>query len=169
MVNPSARLRLARVSVLVVDDDRAISNLVRDVLKHLGFGSVVVVHDAEEALQIVENSPIDLIIADWEMTPLSGIEMTRRIRAMDSDKRFTPIIMLTGHGEKHEIELARDCGITEYLIKPFTAKSLCSRLTTVIEAPRSFIFSRQYSGPSRRRREIVPPDGKERRKRKPVA
>ena len=172
MVSSSAarnKLRLSKVSVLVVDDDKAISNLIRDVLKNLGFGNVIVVHDAEEGLSIVEKNPIDLIITDWEMAPLSGIDMTRRIRELDGQKRFTPVIMLTGHGEKHEIEMARDCGITEYLIKPFTAKSLCSRLTTVIEAPRSFIFSKQYSGPSRRRRSLAPPDGQERRTRKPTA
>lgn len=162
------KLRLSKVSVLVVDDDRAISNLLRDVLKSLGFGTVIVAHDAEEGLRIIDESAIDLVLADWEMEPMSGVEMTQRIRALDSSKRFLPVIMLTGHGEKKEIELARDCGITEYLIKPFTAKSLCSRLTTVIEAPRSFIFSQQYNGPSRRRRKDTPPDGTERRRRKPA-
>lgn len=169
MVSSSAarnKLRLGKISVLVVDDDKSISNLVRNVLKNLGFGNIIVVHNAVEGLQVLEKNSIDLIIADWEMQPMSGVEMTRKIRNMDSNKRFVPIIMLTGHGERHEIELARDCGITEYLIKPFSAKTLCSRLTTVVDAPRSFIVSREYAGPNRRRRSLTPPGGQERRKQR---
>lgn len=158
------KLRLSKINVLVVDDDKAISNLVRNVLKNLGFGSIIVVHNGVEGLQALESNPIDLVIVDWEMAPMTGVEMTKKIRKLDSNKRFVPIIMLTGHGERHEIELARDCGITEYLIKPFSAKTLCSRLTTVADAPRSFIASRQYAGPSRRRRTLTPPGGQDRRK-----
>jgi two-component system, chemotaxis family, chemotaxis protein CheY len=161
------KLRLSKINVLVVDDDKAISNLVKNVLNNLGFGMVIVVHNAQEGLDVLDKNPIDLVIADWEMSPMNGIEMTQKIRKMDSNKRFTPIIMLTGHGEKQEIELARDCGITEYLIKPFTAKSLCSRIMTVIDAPRSFVFTKTYKGPSRRRRNQDPPEGSERRKAKP--
>lgn len=162
-----SKIRLGKISVLVVDDDKAISNLVKNVLKNLGFGNVVVVHTGAEGLQVLEHNSIDLVITDWEMTPMNGVEMTQKIRTMEGNKRFLPVIMLTGHGEKQEIELARDCGITEYLIKPFTAKSLCSRIMMVIDAPRSFVFSNGYSGPSRRRRNVEVPDGQERRKRKP--
>jgi DNA-binding response OmpR family regulator len=160
------KIRLSKVSVLVVDDDKAISNLVKNVLKNLGFGNVIVVHSANEGLQILETNAIDLVITDWEMEPMSGVELTQAIRKFDSPKRFLPVIMLTGHGEKAEIERARDCGITEYLIKPFTAKTLCSRIMMVIESPRSFILSKGYKGPSRRRRSQEPPEGMDRRKRK---
>lgn len=160
------KLRLSKINVLVVDDDKAISNLIKNVLNNLGFGMVIVVHNAPEGLDVLDKNPIDLVIADWEMTPMNGIEMTQKIRKLDSNKRFTPVIMLTGHGEKQEIELARDCGITEYLIKPFTAKSLCSRIMMVIDAPRSFVVSKGYKGPSRRRRSQEPPEGQERRKQR---
>lgn len=168
MASPSAsrnKLRLSKVNILVIDDDKAIANLIRNVLKNLGFGGLFVAHDADEGLKVIEKSPVDLIITDWEMEPVNGIELTKRVRSMDSIKRFTPIIMLTGHGEKHEIETARDCGITEYLIKPFTAKSLCSRISTVVEMPRSFVVSKVYKGPSRRRR-VEGFNGEERRKRR---
>lgn len=171
MVSSSAarnKIRLSKVSVLVVDDDKAISNLIKNVLKNLGFGNVFVVHNGHEGLKVLENNSIDLVITDWEMEPMSGVELTQHIRKLDSGKRFMPIIMLTGHSEKAEIEMARDCGITEYLIKPFTAKTLCSRIMMVVEAPRSFILSKEYKGPSRRRRSQTPPEG-ERRKRKPLS
>lgn len=162
---PSAmRARLNKVTILVIDDDKAISKLIRTVLQNLGFGNVITVHNAEEGLIALEKNSIDLIISDWEMEPITGVELTHRIRTMDSPKRFTPIIMLTGHSERYEIEEARDAGITEYLIKPFTAKTLCSRIIMVIDSPRSFILSKKYTGPSRRRRNTEPPQGKERRK-----
>lgn len=160
------KFRLSTINVLVVDDDKAISNLVKNILKNLGFGNIVVANSAEEGLQAFEKTPIDLIITDWKMEPMSGVEFTQAIRKMDTAKRFLPIIMLTGHGEKAEIELARDCGITEYLIKPFTAKALCNRIMMVIDAPRSFILSTEYKGPSRRRRNVDLPEDENRRKRR---
>ncbi|MCH2546426.1 MAG: response regulator [Alphaproteobacteria bacterium] len=169
MVSSSAtrnKIRLNKVNVLIVDDDRAISNLIKNVLGKLGFSNITVVHNAKDGLRILEERAIDLMITDWEMDPISGVELTQMIRRMDSPKRFMPIIMLTGHGEKSEIELARDCGITEYLIKPFTAKTLCSRIMMVVESPRSFILSPGYKGPSRRRRSSEPPEGLERRKKR---
>lgn len=159
------KIRLSKVSVLVEDDDKAIANLIKNVLKNLGFGNVVVVHNASDGLQVLHNTAIDLVITDWEMEPMSGVELTEAIRKFDSPKRFLPVIMLTGHGEKAEIEKARDSGITEFLIKPFTVKTLCSRIMMVVDAPRSFILCKQYKGPSRRRRGDSPPDGKDRRKR----
>lgn len=159
------KIRLSKVSVLVVDDDKAIANLIKNVLKNLGFGNVVVVHNASDGLQVLHNTAIDLVITDWEMEPMSGVELTQAVRKFDAPKCFLPVIMLTGHGEKAEIEKARDSGITEYLIKPFTAKALCTRIMMVVDAPRSFILCKQYKGPSRRRRGDSAPDGKDRRKR----
>lgn len=160
------KFRLGKITVLVVDDDRAISNLVKNVLKNLGFGTIIVEHDANEGLRYIQNNNIDLLISDWEMEPMTGVELTQKIRKLEAPKCFLPIIMLTGHGEKAEIEQARDSGITEYLIKPFTAKTLCSRIMMVIDAPRSFILSGRYKGPSRRRRNADSPTGVDRRKKK---
>jgi DNA-binding response OmpR family regulator len=65
-----------------------------------------------------------------------------------------PIIMITGHTEKHQVEAARDAGITEFLIKPITAQSLFSRITEVVERPRAFVRCESYFGPDRRRRNV---------------
>ena len=168
MAAPSQKIRLSKINVLVVDDDKAISNLIVNVLRNLGFGNVQVAHSGEEGLRALRNNSFDLILTDWEMEPMSGIELTYKSRKMDAPKCFLPIVMLTGHSEKKEIEIARDSGITEYLIKPFTAKTLCSRIIMVIESPRSFIVSKNYKGPSRRRRDVPPPEGVDRRKKKPT-
>jgi DNA-binding response OmpR family regulator len=81
---------------------------------------------------------------------------------------YIPIIMLTGKAERADVEAARDVGVTEFLVKPFSAKSLYERLVLVIENPRSFIISQTYVGPERRRRTDIPPNGNERRQSQPV-
>lgn len=162
--NSRQKIRLGKISVLVVDDDAAISKLLQDVLKHLGFGTVQTASNAKDGLDIIRRSHVDFLITDWEMEPISGVKFAQEVRRLDPPNRFLPIIMLTGHGEKHEIELARDAGITEFLIKPFSAKTLCHRITTIVENPRSFILAPSYRGPSRRRRSDAPPGGAERRK-----
>lgn len=143
--------RLSKVHVLVVDDDVVMAGLVKELLKKLGFNIIAVMSSALEAIRYMRLNQVDLIITDWEMDDLNGIDFTRIVREMEYPQSMVPVIMLTGHGEKKDIELARDNGVTEYLIKPFTAKNLCNRIMTVIDKPRSFIFCKTYRGPNRRR------------------
>jgi DNA-binding response OmpR family regulator len=103
------------------------------------------------------------------MPGMSGIELVKHIRNLPLCKNtFVSIIMLTGNAETSNIKEARDVGITEYLIKPFTAKDLCVRILEIIENPREFVISEKYKGPSRRRRDSEKPEGiVERRKPRP--
>jgi len=89
------------------------------------------------------------------MAPMDGLEFSRTVRtAGNSPNPFVPIIMITGHTEKHQVEAARDAGITEFLIKPITAQSLFSRIAEVVERPRAFVRCESYFGPDRRRRNV---------------
>lgn len=145
---------LANVRVLIADDDRRIGLLVQSVLQGLGFQHVTVCHDGSEALEILRDRPVDFLICDWQMEPLSGVNLVRYVRqSPDSPNRRLPIIMLSGHAERAEVEEARDVGVTEYVVKPFTAKSLCSRIMALIDAPREFVLSPHFVGPNRRRRQ----------------
>src|SRR5690606_3649140 len=81
----------------------------------------------------------------------------------DSPNRYVPIVMLTGHTDREEVEAARDMGITEFASKPFTAKPLTDRIMRIIENPRSFIITNRYTGPDRRRRDLPPPAAGDRR------
>jgi two-component system, chemotaxis family, chemotaxis protein CheY len=161
-----AAKHLRDVHVLVVDDDRRIAKLVRSVLNGLGFNNVYVEFTAEAALDFLDKQDVDMVICDWMMDDMSGVEMVRQLRdTKGSHNQMVPIIMLSGNSEKPLIETARDSGVTEYVMKPFTAKSLCSRIVAVIENPRSFIMSQKFSGHNRRRKS-VPVAGDDRRKRK---
>ena len=159
--------RLANVHVLVADDDSRMLSITREVLHRLGFRNVLVAHDGSEALAIMKEKTIDLLITDWQMEPVDGLNLLRYLRTMpDSPNRFLPIIMLTANAERENIFTARDNGITEFVVKPYSAKTLADRITMLIESPRNFILAPNFKGPDRRRREARPPDGKEKRKRK---
>ncbi len=153
------------LSVLIIDDDRDILELMKDILKRLGFNKIQTSTNADRALEIVSASEIDLVICDWRMPGMSGLEFTRHIRNLAlSRNTFLNIIMLTGNAELKNITEARDAGVTEYLIKPFTVKDFCNKIFEVIENPREFVISDRFKGPSRRRKEGTPPDGIEKRR-----
>lgn len=157
--------RMAHIGVLIADDDRRVALIVRKVLESLGFNNIHVARDGTQALQMLTKEKIDMVITDWQMSPMDGISLVKYLRTMDeSPNRFIPIIMLTANVDRSHVETARDVGVTEFVVKPFSAKTLCDRIAILIENPRSFIMSRGFVGPDRRRRSATPPDGAEKRK-----
>lgn len=157
---------LRKVTVLVIDPDPPIANIVRQVLDNLGFGNVLVEHDSKQAVETLINNNVDFIITDFDRQPVQGdwnfVEFVRN--SPESPNPYVPIILLTSHTEQRDIEAARDQGVTEIAMKPFTAKIIADRILRVIENPRSFIITKRYTGPDRRRRNGEPPVGKGRRK-----
>lgn len=159
---PAKELRDVRV--VVVDDDRRIATLVRSVLLGLGFQHVELLHNGQDAIAHLDRQQVDLVICDWQMEPVSGIDLVQYMRRENqTHNRVVPVVMLSGNSEKPQVEIARDAGVTEYVIKPFTARSLCSRIIAVIENPRSFIIAPEFAGHNRRRK-TRPADQEERRK-----
>lgn len=151
--------------VLVVDDSFHMRELVRTFLEGFGIKEVTVSSDADEAFDLLINSDPDLVITDWNMAPVSGLEFVERIRrGANVPNRFVPIIMLTGYTEMKRVEEARDAGINSFLAKPISAASLYKRLVTSVQDKRQYVETTGgYFGPDRRsikRREYR---GKERR------
>lgn len=162
--------RLSGIALLIADPDAHIAQLLREILRNVGFTDTQLVTDGQDALRIMRTKQIDILITDWRMQPLDGITLIEFIRSeKNSPLRFLPILMLTGRSEMRDVEKARDSGVTEYLIKPFTAKSLLERLVAIIDKPRSFVVTKSYSGPDRRRRQIENfSNENDRRKRNPM-
>jgi DNA-binding response OmpR family regulator len=159
-----ASYSLERLNFLVVDDNKHMRALVKTILHAFGSKNVHDASDGADAFKELRVFPADIIITDWNMDPLDGIDFTRLVRTgKDSPNPFVPIIMLTGHTEMHRIIEARDNGVNEFLAKPISAKSLYSRIRTIIEKPRPFIRTKSYFGPDRRRR-VIDYKGVERRK-----
>jgi DNA-binding response OmpR family regulator len=172
MYNPSNMLPprlttediLSGIHIMIVEDDRITRRLLHDLLKILGFTNVHIEPNGRAALDYISYNPVDIIICDWKMAPMDGIELTRAVRTeLSGGKRFTPIIMLTGKADERDVIEARDSGVTEYLIKPFSADTLFSRIKIVADNPRGFVMSTGYTGPDRRRRRETPPDGMKKR------
>ncbi len=156
---------IAKIGVLIADDDHRIAKIVRDVLELLGFKRIYLAKDGSEALELMNKEKIDMLITDWRMSPMNGIGLVKYIRTNDnSPNRFIPIIMLTGNVEREHVEIARDVGVTEFLAKPFSAKTICSRIIALIDNPRSFVMNKTFVGPDRRRRNVAPPDSVEKRR-----
>lgn len=160
------RSQLGNIQVLIVDDERTFSRLVYDVLSSLGFRNITVATSGRQAIDLASRQPFDLIISDWQMGDLDGIDLVEFVRTSpQSLSPHVPIIMLTGNTEAHYVLRARDAGIHEYLIKPFTSQQLVKRIRQIIERPRPFVLSPGYKGPERRHSDKLPPGAPDRRKR----
>lgn len=146
---------LKSVRVLIVDDQDFIRSLLRHILAVLGCSHITDAPDGETGWDIILGNPPDLLIVDWEMAGMSGIELVQRVRNdKTSPDRFMPIIMVTAHTERPRILTARDAGVNEFVMKPLSAKILFSRLNAVIEHPRRFVRTKDYFGPDRRRKRV---------------
>ena len=152
------------VKILVVEDNKPMNDMVQSLLQAFGITDIVSARNGEEGYQkYVDHNP-DIVIADWMMKPVDGILFTQRVRSnKNSPNPFIPIILMTGFSEKKRVITARDSGVTEFLVKPFTAKDLYKRLAQVIERPRQFVKIGDFFGPDRRRKQEDSYQGSKRR------
>lgn len=155
---------LSQLSILVADDDNFILSLTRSLLNGFGIMNVRLVTDSNIVLDEIHTSAVDILLVDWDMEPMNGIEVTRYIRMHpDSPNRYLPVIIMTGHTELSTVVQARDAGVTEFLAKPMSVRSMYQRILSVIERPRPFVRSVDYFGPDRRRMDDPKYSGPERR------
>lgn len=156
--------RFDRLRILVVDDNAHMRKLVITILQAFGTSQVFEAAEAETAWKIMRDANPDVIILDWTMDGMSGLDLTKMIRTSTaSPNPFVPVIMLSGYTSLERVRQARDAGINEFLAKPVSVKSILARLTSVIEHPRSFVRTSAYFGPCRRRRPDAEYQGPERR------
>lgn len=158
-------MEMDRLSILLVEDNAYMRSLMRQILGAFGIKNILECTDGGDALTMLRDFPADLVIADWVMEPVDGLELTRRLRtAQDSPNPHIPIVLLTGHTERHRVEEARDAGVTEFLAKPVYPKAVYLRLQEVIERPRRFVKAEEYTGPDRRRKSVELPENEDGRR-----
>lgn len=114
--------------ILVVDDSASIRKAVRTMLAQTGFVVVDEAADGAEALNLILSIRYALVVSDWFMEPMSGIELLRSLR---SRGRRLPFIMMTAQNQKKFAAVARDSGATHFLVKPFTAPTLAETIATI--------------------------------------
>jgi len=154
---------LKPISFLVVDDRAYMRRVIKSILETLGCKRIDEAHHGGEALSIIRSWPPDIILSEALLQPMSGLEMLKAVRADKSNVKFTPVIMITSETRRERVVAARNAGVTEYVAKPFNAKSLILRIREVIERPRPFVDVGGYFGPDRRRRSEVMSEGEEKR------
>ncbi len=162
-----ANYDLESLKVMIIDDNRHMRLLVKSIINVLGILDVAEAENGAEAFKALEEFEADLIIVDWKMSPMDGVQFTHRIRNDDdSPNIYVPIIMLTGHTEVERVTEARDAGVTEFLAKPVSALQLFQRIRAIIEVPRQYVRTADYFGPDRRRRDEQDYTGPERRRQR---
>ena len=142
-----------KLGILVVEDTEPMRNLMVSVLGTLGVGKVFTASNGALGFDLFCRENPDIVITDWHMEPVSGLELVEKIRGHSrSPNKTVPIIMMSGYSAFPRIFKARDTGVTEFLVKPFSASDLARRLAYVINKPRDFVQAPDYFGPDRRRR-----------------
>jgi two-component system chemotaxis response regulator CheY len=159
------RIDFNRLRFLIVDDNAHMRRILRTLLNGFGSREVYEAEDGPSGLEAFTQYSPEIVITDWVMPGLDGLELTRMMRQPDAHSNaYVSIIMLTGHSEKARVMAARDAGVTEFLAKPISAKGLYQRIVNVVVNPRPFIKTTTYFGPDRRRNVNPSYSGPERRK-----
>lgn len=161
-----ADIDLAQLTIMIVDDNHFMRRIIKTILMALRCHHMPEAGHGGEALDIMRSGVTpDIVITNWNMPEVNGIAFVHELRRGEaSPNPFVPIIMVTAHSEKARVYEALNAGVSEFLVKPVSAKALYSRLVSVIERPRSFVRSGSYFGPCRRRRADPAFRGPERRR-----
>jgi len=143
---------LRNLNILLIDDDATMRALLRDILKAFDVGDVRTAPNGVRAFSELQHYNADIVIVDWLMKPMSGLEFLHRVRLSDdAPNPFVPTIMLTAYSDRRRVLTSRDAGTTEFLIKPVTPTRLYNRIAAVIEDNRGYVRSERFFGPDRRR------------------
>jgi two-component system chemotaxis response regulator CheY len=159
----------SNLSAYVIDANNFSRQILRGLIGAIGVPHAAIkeMADAEAALVEIQHFPPDFILCDINLPGMSGIDFIRAVRRLEDEAtRYTPIIVCTAYTEQWRVVEYRDAGAHEVLHKPISVQTLYLRLASVIESPRSFIYTPDFSGPDRRRR-LEGPGGDERRSSKP--
>ncbi|MCK0069099.1 MULTISPECIES: response regulator [Kordiimonas] len=117
--------------ILIVDDYKTMLRIVRNLLKQLGFNNVDEATDGSMALEKARAGKYGLIISDWNMEPMTGYEFLKEVRA-DTQLKDTPFIMVTAESKTDNVIAAKKAGVNNYIVKPFNAATLKSKMNAVL-------------------------------------
>lgn len=158
---------LTNLTVLIVDKYATMRTLFRQVMRQFGIPHIYDASDPDEGyVKYFDHRP-DILFIDWA-PDFDGLNLVQRIRkGKDSPDPYVAVIMVSAYTELHQIKVARDAGMTEYLAKPISANSLYDRIVAVIENERQFVRVKEFVGPDRRR--LARPYGGEERRAENLA
>ncbi len=117
--------------VLIVDDFSTMRRILKNILKQIGFTNIFEADDGSTAWDELQKNSFDLIICDWNMPKMTGIELLRKVRA-DATFKDIPFLMVTAEAQKQNVIEAVQAGVSNYVVKPFTAESISEKLEKII-------------------------------------
>ncbi|MDB2414745.1 response regulator [Rickettsiales bacterium] len=120
------------MNILVIDDFKTMRRIVTNLLNQLGFKNIDEAADGEGALVKMEEKKYQLIVSDWNMEPMDGLELLQKIRSSDGPHKTVPFIMVTAESKPENIIKAKQAGVNNYIVKPFNAETLKSKMTMVL-------------------------------------
>ena len=118
--------------VLIVDDYKTMLRIVRNLLKQINFHNVDEASDGSEALAKLRGGDFGLVISDWNMAPMTGLELLQEVRA-DPRLHTTPFIMITAESKTENVIAAKQAGVSNYIVKPFNAETLQAKIVKVLD------------------------------------
>jgi two-component system, chemotaxis family, chemotaxis protein CheY len=118
-------------NVLIVDDYKTMLRIVRNLLKQIDFHNVDEANDGAEALAKLRGGSFGLVISDWNMEPMTGLQLLQEVRA-DPRLRATPFIMVTAESKAENVIAAKQAGVSNYVVKPFNAETLRGKIEKVL-------------------------------------
>ena len=117
--------------ILIVDDYKTMLRVLRNFLLQLNFSNIEEATDGSMALKKLRQQDFGFVISDWNMEPMTGIQLLREVRADDKLKHL-PFIMITAESKSENVIAAKQAGVSNYIVKPFSAKTLKSKMTSVL-------------------------------------
>ncbi len=120
-----------KMPILIVDDYKTMLRIVRNLLQQLGFNNVDEAMDGSQALTMLRGKPYGLVISDWNMEPMTGYQLLKEVRA-DAKLGELPFIMVTAESKTDNVIAAKKAGVNNYIVKPFNAATLKTKMSAVI-------------------------------------
>jgi len=121
------------LKILIVDDFATMRKVIRNLLKQGGFENVVEAEDGMAALKILKSQQVDFIISDWNMPNMSGLELLKAVRG-DDELKALPFLMVTAEALKDNVVAAVKAGVSNYIVKPFTAEVLNEKIEKIVKS-----------------------------------
>ena len=119
------------MKILVVDDFPSMRRILRNLLNNIGISDIDEASDGGEAFAKIQTAKFDLVISDWNMEPVTGLDLLRRVRADSANGRL-PFIMVTAESKTENVIEAKKAGVNNYIVKPFTADVLKAKIAAVM-------------------------------------
>ena len=120
------------LKILVVDDFATMRKVIRNLLKQVGYEDIVEAEDGVAALRILKAQKVDMVISDWNMPNMTGLELLKAVRA-DADLTKIPFLMVTAEALQDNVVEAVKSGVSNYIVKPFTAEVLNEKIAKILE------------------------------------